>query len=135
MNTAEVIYKGMLRTECMHMQSGTVILTDAPTDNFGKGEAFSPTDLLATSLATCIITTIAIVTSNENIALDETKIAVKKIMENNPRRIAQIVVDIQVNNDTLSQVQKNRIEEIAHSCPVALSLHPNLIQKISFNYS
>jgi putative redox protein len=135
MNTAEVIYQGQLRSECIHLQSGTTIVTDAPTDNFGKGEAFSPTDLVATALASCMITTIGILTRQENINLDGSKLTVKKIMDANPRRIAQIHIDVEINNHELSEEQKSRIEEIAHNCPVAKSLHPDLIQKVTFIYN
>ncbi len=134
MNTAEVIYQGQLRAECTHLQSGTNILTDAPTDNFGQGAYFSPTDLVATALASCMITTVGIITRLENIKLDGSKLTVKKIMESNPRRISQIVVDVEINNNTLTVDQKKRVEEIALNCPVAKSLHPELIQKVSFNY-
>lgn len=135
MNTAEVIYQGQLRSECTHLQSGTKIMTDAPTDNFGMGAAFSPTDLVATALASCMITTVGILTRLENINLDGSKLTVKKIMEGNPRRIAQIHIDIEINNSDLSEEQKRRIEEIAHNCPVAKSLHPDLIQKVTFTYN
>lgn len=135
MNTAEVIYQGQLSCDCTHLQSGTKIVTDAPTDNFGKGAAFSPTDLVATALASCMITTIGILTRLENINLDGSKLMVKKIMESNPRRIAQINVDIEINNPNLTEAQKMRIEEIAHQCPVAKSLHPDLIQKVTFTYN
>ena len=135
MNTAEVIYQGQLRSECTHLQSGTKIVTDAPTDNFGKGEAFSPTDLVAIALASCLITTIGILTRLENIKLDGSKLMVKKIMESNPRRISQILIDIEINNPDLNEEQKRRIEEIAQNCPVAKSLHPDLIQKLTFTYN
>jgi len=135
MNTAEVIYKGQLRSECTHLQSGTKIVTDAPTDNFGKGEAFSPTDLVATALASCMITTVGVITRLENIILDGSKLTVKKIMESNPRRIAAIHIDIEINNSNLTEEQKKRIEEIAQNCPVAKSLHPDLIQKVNFTYN
>jgi len=135
MNTAEVIYKGQLRSECTHLQSGTKIVTDAPTDNFGKGEAFSPTDLVAIALASCMITTVGVITRLENIILDGSKLTVKKIMESNPRRIAAIHIDIEVNNSNLTEEQKKRIEEIAQNCPVAKSLHPDLIQKVNFTYN
>jgi len=135
MNTAEVIYKGQLRSECTHLQSGTKIVTDAPTDNFGKGEAFSPTDLVAIALASCMITTVGVITRLENIILDGSKLTVKKIMENNPRRIAAIHIDIEINNSNLTEEQKKRIEEIAQNCPVAKSLDPDLIQKVNFTYN
>jgi uncharacterized OsmC-like protein len=90
MNTAEVIYLGEFRCESTHLQSGNKILTDAPTDNFGKGEAFSPTDLVAKALASCMITTIAIQTRLMGFDLINSKLTVKKHMEGNPRRISKI---------------------------------------------
>ncbi len=135
MNTAEVIYQGYLRSECTHLHSGVKIVTDAPTDNFGKGEAFSPTDLVAIALASCMITTVGILTRLENIHLEGSKLMVKKIMESNPRRIAQVHIDIEINNPDLNEEQKRRIEEIAQNCPVAKSLNPDLIQKLTFSYN
>jgi len=134
MNTAEVIYKGNFRCEATHLQSGTKILTDAPTDNFGRGEAFSPTDLVATALASCMVTTVCILTRQENINMDGSKLSVKKIMASDPRRIARIEIDFEIPSGSLSNEQKTRIEDIALNCPVAKSLKAELIQEIRFNY-
>src|SRR5437868_12852451 len=109
MNTAAVIYLGDLRTECEHLQSGTKIITDAPTDNFGKGQAFSPTDLAATSLATCMLTTVAIKTRDENIYMSGCKVSEKKIMTNNPRKISRIEIVFEMPDKTLTEDQKERI--------------------------
>lgn len=134
MNTSELVYLGELRTEATHVFSGNSIFTDAPLDNHGKAQYFSPTDLVATALASCIITTIAIQTKEEGIKLDGSKLAVRKIMTSNPRKIAEIQVDIRVADSELNEQQKSRLEQIAHNCPVAKSLHPDLVQTITFEY-
>ncbi|ANI90157.1 osmotically inducible protein OsmC [Arachidicoccus ginsenosidimutans] len=133
--TSEIIYKGELRTDCTHLQSGTIIETDAPTDNKGKGERFSPTDLVATALGSCIITTMAIKTADWDIDLSGTKLEVTKIMNAEPRRIGEIKVDIYFpKNLNADDKQKTILERIAYTCPVAQSLHSDLVQTISFNY-
>lgn len=133
--TSEIIYKGELRADCKHLQSGTVIETDAPTDNKGKGARFSPTDLVATALGSCIITTMAIKTEDWGIDLTGTKLEVTKIMNAEPRRIGEIKIDIYFPENLLADdKQKTLLERIAHACPVAKSLHPDLMQTISFNY-
>ncbi len=135
MNTAEIIYTGNLHTEATHVQSGTVIATDAPKDNQGNGEAFSPTDLLATSLATCILTTMAIVAKRDGVArnIDGTKAEVLKVMQANPRRVAEIQVKI-IFPKNYDEKEKQILENAAHTCPVAKSLHPDLKQVIEFVY-
>lgn len=133
--TAEIIYKDELRADCKHLQSGSVIETDAPTDNKGKGERFSPTDLVAAALGSCIITTIAIKTEDMGIDLTGTKIEVSKVMYAEPRRIGEIKVGVYFPKTlNLDEKQKTIIERIAHTCPVSKSLHPDLKQIISFNY-
>ncbi|HEY0298347.1 MAG TPA: OsmC family protein [Arachidicoccus sp.] len=133
--TSEIIYKGELRADCTHLQSGTTIETDAPTDNKGKGARFSPTDLVATALGSCIITTIAIKADDWQIGLSGTKLEVTKIMNAEPRRIGEIKIDIYFpKNLNADDKQKTILERIAHTCPVAKSLHPDLIQTINFFY-
>ncbi len=134
-NTAEIIYTGNLHTEATHVQSGTVISTDAPKDNEGKGEAFSPTDLLATALATCILTTMAIVAKRDGIArnVDNAKAEVIKVMQAHPRRVAEVHVKITFPKN-YDEKEKQILENAAHSCPVAKSLHPDLKQIIEFIY-
>jgi uncharacterized OsmC-like protein len=132
--TTEIIYKGELRTDCKHLQSGTVIETDAPTDNNGKGERFSPTDLVATALGSCILTTMAIKMESE-IDLAGTKVEVTKVMAANPRRIGEIKVDIYFpENLQADNRQKTMLENLAHACPVSKSLHPDLKQTLHFFY-
>jgi len=137
MPTARIVYTGDLRTEATHLQSGTTILTDAPTDNHGKGEKFSPTDLAATALGTCIITTMGIRLRAEGLEFTGTELTVTKIMTAQlPRRIARIEVGLNVRtNVELSDEQRRKCEEIAHTCPVALSLHPDVEQVVTFRWN
>jgi putative redox protein len=134
MNTSELVYQGELRTLATHVYSGTQLFTDAPLDNQGKAQSFSPTDLVAVALATCVITTIAILLKQEQLVLKGSKLAVRKIMVSNPRRIGAIELDIDIADTQLSIEQKQRLETIADSCPVAKSLHPNIEQRITFSY-
>lgn len=129
--TSIVNYLGKLRTESVHISSNDVILTDAPTDNNGKGEAFSPTDLVATSLSSCILTVIGIISKRIKYDLINTKSSVKKIMSNNPRRIVEIVVKIEFSQSADSKT-RSIIEKTALNCPVSKSLHPDIKQNISF---
>ncbi|MFL2610767.1 MAG: OsmC family protein [Flavobacteriaceae bacterium] len=129
--TSIVNYLGNLRTESVHISSNDMILTDAPTDNNGKGEAFSPTDLVATSLSSCILTVIGIISKRIKYDLINTKSSVKKIMSNNPRRIVEIVVKIEFSQSADSKT-RSIIEKTALNCPVSKSLHPDIKQNISF---
>ncbi|AZI67112.1 OsmC family peroxiredoxin [Kaistella daneshvariae] len=133
MATSKVIYSGDLRCESEHLQSGTIIYTDAPTDNHGKGEAFSPTDLCATSLAQCMLTTIAILGKDRGISIDGSYAEVQKNMNPKPRIIAEIVCDVHMKGN-FDDDQKNFIEETAYNCPVALSLSSDLKKTINFTY-
>ena len=133
--TASIIYKGDLRCECTHLQSGTLIETDAPTDNRGKGERFSPTDTLCIALATCIVTTMALKANDMNINLAGTKIDVIKHMIADPRRIGKI--DIVLHFDSilhLEEKDKTILKRVGDNCPVAKSLHPNLEIDITYNW-
>lgn len=132
--TATIIYKGDLRCECTHLQSGTVIETDAPTDNRGKGERFSPTDTLCVALATCMITTIGIRAADMQIDLSNTKIDVTKHMLSEPRRIGKI--EITVNFPPLNLPEKDRmvLQKIGDNCPVVKSLHPDLEIVARYNW-
>ncbi|MEP7170821.1 MAG: OsmC family protein, partial [Bacteroidota bacterium] len=127
-------YEGNLRTTSEHNQSGSKIITDAPTDNQGKGEAFSPTDLLAASLATCMLTTIAIKIRHSGFTIDGAEISATKIMTNDPRRVSGIKIEFKMPKNNYTEEQKKMVEQIAHSCPVALSIHPDIKQDIVFNY-
>jgi len=125
--TASVIYKGDLRCECTHMQSGTVTETDAPTDNRGKGERFSPTDTVCVALATCIITTMGIRAADMQIDLSGTRINVTKHMLAEPRRIGRIEVTLHMTPIELDEKDKSILEKIGDNCPVIKSLHPDLL--------
>lgn len=131
--TTKIKYEGNLRTTAVHMQSKTEIITDAPTDNQGKGEAFSPTDLLASALGSCIVTTMAIYAKNHGFDLGNCSCDVTKIMTPAPRRVGEVIVNLFLE-DNFTEKQRAGLEHAAHACPVARSLHPDLIQKITFNY-
>ena len=133
MSTAKIIYKNNLRTEAQHIASGQKIITDAPVDNNGKGEAFSPTDLVATALASCMITIMAIAAEKNGINISETSASVKKIMGTNPRTISDIVIEIKMNKD-LALKDRKRLEKAALACPVHKSLHPDMNKEITFSY-
>ncbi len=134
MSTSTVKYLGSLRTEATHLKSKQQIITDAPTDNHGKGEAFSPTDLVATSLASCMVSIIGIQSNTSNIKLGDISANITKIMSSAPRRISEIKVDLFFTNHKYSDKEKKIIENAAKTCPVALSLHPDIIQTVTFNY-
>lgn len=134
--TSTIIYKGNLRTELTHLQSGTVIENDAPTDNNGKGERFSPTDLLATSLGSCMITTMAIRAADMSLDFTDTKIDIQKVMSNDaPRRVIAIEVNFNFSsNFVATEEQKIQLERIARNCPVEKSLHPDIKIDVRFNW-
>ena len=131
--TSKITYTGNLRCESEHLQSGNSIITDAPTDNHGQGAAFSPTDLCATSLGQCMLTTIAILGKSKNINIEGATCAITKIMNPAPRKIAEIVCDLKFPSG-YSDEEKQFIEHTALNCPVALSLHPDIKKTVSFNY-
>lgn len=133
MITSKITYLGGLRCAAEHLQSGTLIESDAPTDNHGKGEKFSPTDLCATSLAECALTTIAILGKDKNINIEGAYCDLQKVMAANPRRISEIICNF-VFTDHFSDEEKQFIENTAHHCPVAQSLHPDLKQTMTFSF-
>lgn len=137
MPTVQTVYQGELRTLATHLQSGTELLTDAPTDNQGKGEAFSPTDLVATALGSCMMTIMGIVARREAIDLTGTTLQItKKMNTEGPRRIVGVDIVFKVASPSpLSEAQKAKLEHAAHTCPVALSLHPDLTQTVHFEWS
>jgi uncharacterized OsmC-like protein len=134
MITAKIKYTGDLRTECTHIQSGDKVITDAPVDNRGRGEAFSPTDLLATSLGSCIMTIMGIKARDNGIILDGTEVEITKIMASDPRRVAEVVVEFYFPPRDYSLEEKQLIESVAGTSPVPLSLHPELRQTIRFHW-
>ena len=133
--TATVVYKGDLRCECTHLQSGTVTETDAPTDNRGKGERFSPTDTLCVALATCIVTTMALKANDMKINLADTKIDITKHMLSDPRRIGKIEVILNFPSSlNLDEKDKTILKRVGDNCPVAKSLHPDLEVNIEYRW-
>jgi putative redox protein len=133
--TSTVVYEGNLRTVCTHLKSGTEIQTDAPPDNQGKGERFSPSDLLATSLGACMMTIMGIKARDMQVDLAGVKIEVEKIMKQEPRRVGGINLTFHFP-DTLpvNQKQKTILENAAHTCPVIYSIHPDIKVNVSFKW-
>lgn len=134
MSTSKITYSGGLRTTAIHQRSGKEIITDAPVDNKGKGEAFSPTDLLATSLGNCMLTIIGIAANEHGFNIDGTTCDITKVMAENPRRVAEIVVNFQFPANDYSDKDKKIIERSANTCPVMYSLHPDIKKTVTFNY-
>lgn len=130
----EIVYTGDLRTTAKHLLSGNTIITDAPPDNQGKGEAFSPTDLLVTAFASCVITVMGIAARTHNFCIDNATCSVTKIMGTNPRRVAEIIVDIDFPSNNYTEKEKNILHYCIKNCPVALSLHPDVKQTVNLNF-
>ena len=129
-----VTYLGDLRCEAVHGPSGTRLITDAPVDNQGKGESFSPTDLLATAYATCMTTIMGIVAKRDGIPLGGTRVEIEKHMSATPpRRVARLVLRFTMPA-ALTIEQRTKLEKAAHTCPVALSVSPDVFIEASFNY-
>lgn len=133
MITSKVIYKGELRTESTHLQSGSVIVTDAPKDNHGKGEAFSPTDMVANSLATCMFSIMGIKANAMNVDIEGSTANVTKIMQAEPRKISEIIVVLDMFGVD-DEKSRTILERAAMTCPVFLSLHPDIKKNITFNW-
>ncbi|MFT4300585.1 MAG: OsmC family protein [Desulfovibrio sp.] len=132
MATVSAKYLGDLRMECVHNQSGTKIITDAPSDNQGKGESFSPTDLCATAVGACAMTIIGIYGKNHGVDVTGTEVEITKTMSASPRRIGKIEVVFKMPARSYSEKEKASIERSAYSCPVHLSLHPDVEQIFTF---
>ena len=132
--TSKVRYEGDLRTVCTHLQSGNSIQTDAPVDNHGKGERFSPTDLMATSLATCMATVMGIKAASLRIKLDGLEVEVEKIMKADPRRVGGINLFFHIpdNLSAIDEKTKQILKNTAHTCPVQQSLHPDIEVKVDW---
>ena len=135
MTKMSVLYSGNLRCEVVHAQSNTQLETDAPLDNKGKGERFSPTDLLCTSLATCILTTMAIAAEERGWKFEGVTASVEKIMNQSPRRIGEIKIHFTFPNLNYDENMKDKIQRYAHACPVGRSLHPDVLQNVTFAFS
>ena len=129
-----IVYEGTLHCSAVHAPSGTVLTTDAPKDNMGMGESFSPTDLVATALGTCIVTTMGIVAQRHGIDIKGTKVRVEKHMNTvGPRRIGRLPVEIRVPQ-VISTEDRQRLENAAAACPVHKSLHPDVDAPITFKW-
>jgi putative redox protein len=134
MDTAKINYLGGLRNEATHLRSGQVIVTDAPTDNKGRGEAFSPTDLLCTSLATCMMSLMGIAAQEKGMTLTGLQARVVKHMAASPRRVSKVEVHLEMDGGPLSVRERTILENAARTCPVALSLHQDIEQDLHFRY-
>jgi len=132
--TSKVTYTGDLRTVCVHLKSGNEFITDAPVDNNGKGEAFSPTDTVATGLASCMLTVMGIKARELQVDLTGTSATVTKVMASNPRRIAAIKVVFDLVPDADNKTRKI-LEHTANTCPVHYSLHPDIEKEVIFNWN
>ncbi|MEO8821880.1 MAG: OsmC family protein [Ginsengibacter sp.] len=132
--TASIIYKGNLRCEAEHLQSKSTIETDAPTDNRGKGERFSPTDLLCVSLATCMVTTMGIKAADLNVNMDNAKADVTKHMGSDPRRVAKIEVLVSLPKN-IDEKERLILERSGNNCPVAKSVHPDIELVLKYDWS
>jgi uncharacterized OsmC-like protein len=135
METILTKYTGDLHTQAQHLYSGSEILTDAPLDNNGKAEFFSPTDLVASALASCMLTVMGILGRREGFSIDGAQAKITKIMGDSPRRIAEIIISLDFPANNYTDKEKAYIETAAKSCPVAKSLHPDLKQTIIFHYN
>ena len=134
METIRTTYAGDLRTEAIHVKSQVKIFTDAPPDNQGKGESFSPTDLLAASLGSCMATLMGIAARTHGINIDHMDLSITKIMAANPRRVAEVQIEFTMPEHSYSEKEKAILIHAAETCPVALSLHPDLKQSIQFHW-
>jgi putative redox protein len=132
--TATVTYDANLRTTCLHLQSGSSFETDAPSDNKGQGARFSPTDLIATGLGACLITTMGIKAETMDIQLDGAKVEVTKVMMSEPRRIGKIIIAVTMPALNLDDKTKEILERVGRTCPVERSLHPDMELDISFQW-
>lgn len=133
-NMATVEYLGNLRTQAKHLKSGNLVVTDAPTDNNGRGEAFSPTDLVSAALSSCMMTIMGMVAEREGVELKGLTSEVVKIMSSNPRKIAEIQITFTHTGLVATEVQKQKLKNAALTCPVALSLSESLKQTVVFNF-
>ena len=135
MSTITTVYSGQLRTTATHNASGNTLITDAPLDNNGRGEAFSPTDLVCAALGSCMTTIMGMVADRHQLNIDGTHIVITKIMATNPRRIAEIILHFTMPANDFSEKDRALLENAARTCPVALSLHPDVKQTVTFQYT
>ncbi len=128
-------YEGHLRNRAVHLRSGNELITDAPTDNHGKGGAFSPTDLLCTSLASCMITLMGITAEGKGILLGNITADIEKVMYGEPRRVGEIHIHLTIEDKGYSEKERTILENAAKTCPVAKSIHPDIKQVVDFRYA
>jgi putative redox protein len=134
MPTIKSSYLGNLRTQSEHLQSGTMLISDAPVDNNGKGEAFSPTDLVASALGSCMVTIMGIVAARDGVELEGLRWEVTKVMQASPRKIQEIIVDFHWERPVSDPAMIQKLKNAAKTCPVALSLDPAIKQTMNFNF-
>ncbi|SFT51418.1 Uncharacterized OsmC-related protein [Lishizhenia tianjinensis] len=134
MTTSRVSYLGDLRTKCTHVKSGTEIITDAPVDNNGKGSTFSPTDLAATSYASCMLTIIGIFCNNHDIEFKHGEAEITKIMGSGPRRISKLVIDLDFSGNNWDHKTQLKIKNAGENCPVAITLKDNVEVELTYNF-
>jgi uncharacterized OsmC-like protein len=134
MVSMKVQYNGDLRCTATHIKSGNQVITDAPTDNNGKGEAFSPTDLLCTSLSTCMITLMGIAANSKEIQLGQIDADIEKIMGSDPRRVSGINIQFRIQSLGYTDREKDILKNAALTCPVAKSIHPDIALGIDFQF-
>ena len=134
METVRTIYRGDLRTEATHVQSGNTLITDAPLDNQGRGEFFSPTDMVAAALTSCSLTIMGITARDKGFSIDGATASTTKIMGSDPRCIAEIVIEFDFSTLSLNSEERSIVEEVSRTCPVCLSLNSDLKKSISFKY-
>lgn len=134
MATVQTKYLGGLRTESVHPQSGSTLITDAPLDNHGRGEAFSPTDLLATAYGACVLTIMGIAAQTHGFTIDGAEVHTTKIMGTDPRRVVELITEFTLPHNNYSAKEKKIIELTAKECPVHNSLHPDMKKTVTFKY-
>ena len=127
-------YVGELRTYSKHIKSGQKIMTDAPTDNNGKGQAFAPTDLVSSALCSCMTTVMGICAEKGGFKMPNSSAKITKVMSVEPRKIKEIRIELNFEENNLSEAQKNKLKNVGENCPVAKSLHPDINQIINFNF-
>jgi len=134
METTTTLYQGNLRTAMTHVRSGSIVLTDAPVDNKGKGEFFSPTDLVASALGSCIFTIMGIAAREHGFSIDGSSCRITKIMTDSPRKIGEIKIEFNFNGHKFSDREKKILEHCVKTCPVALSLNESVVQNVKLNF-
>jgi putative redox protein len=134
METTRTKYLGDLRTEMLHVRSGKVVITDAPVDNKGKGEYFSPTDLVASALGSCIFTIMGIAASEHGFSIEGASCSITKIMTDAPRKIGEIQIEFDLSSNSYSDKQKKILEYCVKTCPVALSLNESVVQNVILRF-